>query len=238
MENKYEKLDWDSTFFGFHVYRINSPDLPEKELTEILRLLNNLQTELVYYSGKNKLNNPETISEFFEIKLVDKKTTYVKKINKNLIANKAITPYQKSYPENKLLELAMESGVYSRFKIDDKIPNEKFEELYRLWIINSVDKKLAKEVLVFMEGNEIAGFVTLGEKNTRADIGIIAVDSLFRGKKVGKSLMYAAEKWFNDKNYEEIQVVTQGENTPACRLYESCDYQIETVEYFYHMWKK
>ena len=110
--------------------------------------------------------------------------------------------------------------------------------MYALWMINSLNRKIAKEVLVFSENNDLSGFVTLGEKNNRADIGIIAVDHISRGKGIGKILMTSAEKWFSDLGYESIQVVTQGDNYPACRLYESCGYEVDTVEFFYHIWRK
>jgi len=240
MNATYEILEWDSNFFGFKVCRINEPSLSNDELTEVLKLLNSLQIDLVYYSKENKLTSLNGISAFYDIKLVDKKTTFAKKLNLSSVVNQnsAISEYKENYPEKKLLELAIESGVYSRFNVDEKIERGKYQELYSLWIINSVSKKLAKEVLVFRADNEIAGFVTLGEKNERADIGIIAVDSFYRGKGIGKSLMLSAEKWFIDKKYSSIQVVTQGENIPACRLYESCGYNIDKVEYFYHLWKK
>ena len=97
---------------------------------------------------------------------------------------------------------------------------------------------MAKEVFIYQENQIIAGFVTLGEKKSRAEIGIIAVDNNYRGKGIGKSLMFAAENWFAGKKYNEIRVVTQGDNLPACRLYESCGYKTDNVEYFYHLWKK
>ncbi len=50
--------------------------------------------------------------------------------------------------------------------------------------------------------------------------------------------MTSAEKWFSNSGYKSIQVVTQGDNIPACKLYESCGYTIESVELFYHIWKK
>ena len=105
-------------------------------------------------------------------------------------------------------------------------------------MINSINRKIAKEVLAFTENNALAGFVTLGEKNNKADIGIIAVDHSFRGKGIGKTLMTSAEKWFSNLGYSSMQVVTQGDNYPACRLYESCGYLVEAVEFFYHIWKK
>src|SRR5690606_14128178 len=97
---------------------------------------------------------------------------------------------------------------------------------------------IAHEVLVFLENSVPSGFVTLGEKKDRADIGIIAVDQNHRGKGIGKALMSSAEKWASDKGYNSIQVVTQGDNVPACLLYESCGYKVESVAFFYHIWRK
>ena len=59
--------------------------------------------------------------------------------------------------------------------------------MYALWMINSLNRQIAREVLVFSDNNDLSGFVTLGEKNTRADIGIIAVDHISRGKGMGKN---------------------------------------------------
>ncbi len=242
MSIPYEILKWDSNFFGFTVCRINDPNLSSDKLAEVLKLLHSLEIDLIYYASKeNKLKDLEGISAFYDIKLVDKKTTFAKnKINSisNFNHSGIISEYKENYPEKKLIQLAIESGVYSRFNLDKRIGSKKYQDLYSLWIIDSVSKKIAKEVLVFRVENKIAGFVTLGEKNKRGDIGIIAVDSFCRGKGIGKSLMFTAENWFNEKQYTSIQVVTQGENIQACRLYESCGYIIEKVEYFYHIWKK
>ncbi len=93
-------------------------------------------------------------------------------------------------------------------------------------------------MLVFSADKEIDGFVTLGQKNNRGDIGIIAVDGKQRGKGIGKSLMLSAEQWFANHGYTDMQVITQGGNEAACRLYESCGFTIEKTEYVYHIWRK
>ena len=139
---------------------------------------------------------------------------------------------------DKLIDLSIQSGIYSRFNIDKKIGKEKFQQLYTLWMVNSINLKIAKDVLVYTEMKDLAGFVTLGEKNNQADIGIISVDSTFRKKGIGKILMTSAEKKFSNLGYDSIQVVTQGDNIPACKLYESCGYQVDSLEFFYHIWKK
>ncbi len=238
MKQRFVKLDWDSNFFNFNVGRIMGPIKEKQDIQNVEFLIEENKNKLSYYSTSKKL--PEFVFESnkFDIVLVDRKTTYSKSINSDLEINKSISSIDHKIPEEKLIDLAIQSGVYSRFNVDKKIGKQKFKEMYRLWMINSVNRKIAKEVFVFTENKNIAGFVTLGEKNNRADIGIIAVDNVFRGKGIGKTLMTSAEKWFSNSGYKSIQVVTQGDNIPACKLYESCGYNVESIELFYHIWKK
>jgi len=239
MKQTLQKLDWDSDFFNFNVGRINGLIQNEEDIEHLDTLIIKNDMRLSYYSTTKELPSSISISENFDIVLVDKKTTYAKEISTGLSFPEAITSVDENTPfKNKLIDLAIQSGVYSRFNVDERIGKEKFEEMYALWMTNSLNRQIAKEVLVFIENNDLSGFVTLGEKNSRADIGIIAVDHMSRGKGMGKTLMTSAEKWSSDLGYESIQVVTQGDNYPACRLYESCGYKVDAVEFFYHIWKK
>lgn len=229
----FETLPWDSNFFQFPVARIKDDvDIISDEKVFQNLFENNIR--LAYYSSFKELVIPE--NNLYEIKLVDKKVTYSKEII-DQPANERILSYEKDYPEEKLISLAIESGIYSRFNVDNKIGRYHFEELYTKWIENSVSKKIADEVLVSKDQNEITGFVTVGKKNNRADIGIIAVDESHRGKGIGKALMFSAENYYSGK-LKSIQVVTQEDNLAACKLYESCGYLREKKEYFYHLWRK
>ena len=223
-------LPWDTDFFNFNVARIDSGDTND----ETLAALYSDNIRLAYFSSAHKVEC--RANEFYEIKLVDEKLTFAKKTSNVILSDKIIS-YAKEYPEEGLIQLAIRSGKYSRYNIDEKIGSEKFEELYRQWIIKSVSRELADEVLVYMENNIIAGFVTLGQKNNRADIGIIAVEEAFGRRGIGKALINAAEH-YAAKKLSAIQVVTQGSNIAACKLYESCGFKAEEPAYFYHLWKK
>lgn len=239
MKLELNKLNWDSDFFNFNVGRISGIVQNEVDIRDIEFLMNEHDVKLAYYSSLNEVSLFTNPNKVFDVQLVDKKVTYVKDIDAELSFHPSIVSIDSNTSfGNKLNTLAIQSGVYSRFNVDKRIGKEKFEEMYSLWMINSMNHKIAKEVLVLIEDEELKGFVTLGEKNNRADIGIIAVDHFFRGKGIGKTLMTSAEKWFSDKGYKSIQVVTQGDNYPACKLYESCGYKIDTIEFFYHIWKK
>lgn len=231
MQNDFEILQWDSHFFNCKVAKFKNDILLNEDC---FKKLYNENVQLVYYSSKNRLT--ETANEYYNVDLVDKKVTFLKEIEKSTLINNTES-YLEKYPGKKLIELAIESGVYSRFNVDAKIGRKKFEELYTQWIVKSVSKEIADDVLVYKMEGEIAGFVTIGQKNERADIGIIAVDKSYRGKGIGKSLMKAAENLYFNK-IKLIQVVTQGNNLPALKLYTSCGYKQDNIEYFYHLWKK
>lgn len=231
MDDAFEILQWDSVFFNFKVAKINN-DVLLNDL--LLKKMNDGNVKLAYYSSRNKLT--ETSNEYYNIDLVDEKITFLKEIEKSFLISKTES-YPEKYPDKQLINLAIESGIYSRFNVDLKIGRKKFEELYTQWIVKSVSKEIADDVLVYKIDEEIAGFVTVGQKNERANIGIIAVDKSYRGKGIGKTLMKTAENFYFNK-LKLIQVVTQGDNLPAIKLYESCGYKHEKTEYFYHLWKK
>lgn len=231
MNNAFEILQWDSDFFNFKVAKINNDVL----LNDVFfGKLYNGNVQLAYYSSKTKLT--ESFNEYYSVALVDEKITFLKEIEKSSLIDKTES-YLEKYPDKKLIKLSIESGIYSRFNVDPKIGKNKFEELYTEWIIKSVSKEIADDVLVYKIDDQIAGFVTIGQKNGKADIGIIAVDKGYRGKGIGKTLMKVAENFYFDK-LKLIQVVTQSDNLPAIKLYVSCGYKQEKTEYFYHLWKK
>lgn len=229
-------LDWDTSFFGFKVSKVSDVINSKSELVELLDLIKDKGIKLTYYSSENELNSvPGGLGEL-DIKKVDRKITFEKTIDQKCEYHSCIESFHKDFPNQKLIDLAIESGVHSRFRFDERIDKVKFEDLYRQWITNSVNRKIANEVLIFVKDNEIAGFVTIGDKMGHAEIGMIAVDNAFRGKGIGRALMSGAEKWSFEHQYDHIVVVTQAANLAACGLYQNCGYQVKSKEYFYHIW--
>jgi ribosomal protein S18 acetylase RimI-like enzyme len=230
-----QKLSWDTDFFGFPVGRLTA----SAALVSASDLVERMEEDmhLAYFSSPNELH--DLVAAGFDIRLVDKKVTFIKKTEPSLILADFVQPYDASlWPEQKLIALSIQSGIYSRFNVDPAIATTDFERLYTLWMQNSIRKIIAREVLVAAMDGTIAGCVTLGEKNGCGDIGIIAVNEDYRGRGIGKALMVAAEDWFSQQHYTCARVVTQASNEPAMGLYHACGYQVETMEYFYHIWRK
>ena len=234
----YKILDWDSKFFKFTVAKIINTRPTLSDLKEILRLLKTQGVKLVYWPAES-LWDQDVISALSG-QLVDIKTTYVLDLAKGMPEKLDTSEVSKADEDlqdiDDLEDLAIQSGEYSRFALDPNISKEIFFNLYKIWMRKSLSKEIAQEVLLIRQPNKIAGMVTLGEKFGRGDIGLIAVDRQFRGNNYGKKLVYASRDWLVSQEYSEAQVVTQGNNLAACKLYEKCGYSVETVEYYYHFW--
>jgi dTDP-4-amino-4,6-dideoxy-D-galactose acyltransferase len=126
--------------------------------------------------------------------------------------------------------------MQSRFAKDINITDLQRGKIYKLWIANSVNGEIAKQVLVYRQQQQIIGMITLGEKNNRGDIGLLAISPSHRGQNIAMQLVQAAQAQFIKDGYQFSQVVTQLDNIPACRLYEKCGYRQEKIENFYHFW--
>lgn len=233
-----KRLEWDSEFFGYKVGFIGADNSSPFELNETLETILDENYRLCYITSSYEIDFSQFDHENLGIKFVDRKVTYLKTVDPSKTIDPAIKSIEKLDTNDKILSIAIQSGEYSRFNIDKNIEEGKFEELYQLWIKNSINRTLAFEVLGFKNHGTTSGFVTLKKTKARADIGLIAVDGLYRGRGMGKALMNSAEKWVDNLKFKEIQVVTQGANIPACKFYESCGYQLEKTQYYYHVWNK
>lgn len=232
-------LEWDSEFFELRVGRATGDLRSPKDLSAFEDRSLAADIQLVYYAAPEALPEVLLRQTTFEWLLADVKLTYLKPVDHIAVVADEVAVAERLNDDDrrKIEDLAIQSGVHSRFKVDPNIPDRHFEALYRLWIRKSLSGEMALTVLTARVGNSLAGFVTLGEKDGRGDIGIIAVDHHFRGRGLGRKLMQSAEQWFADHGYAEIQVVTQQRNIPARKLYEHCGFRIDHSECFYHVWQ-
>jgi dTDP-4-amino-4,6-dideoxy-D-galactose acyltransferase len=240
MQKDYVHLQWDSDCFGFKVARIIPIDIDDARLASILQELRFNNYHMVYWDVPSEYRMVASMAQKHGGILVDEKVTYAKQISNAIHATQVhsyvIAPYLLTEPEPTLISLALESGMYSRFKLDHLFPTELWEKLYTCWITGAVRKEIAWEVLVVKDAKGLLGVVTLGEKGKRGAIGLLGVVPKSRGMGIGTALISAGEKYFADHGYTDVQIVTQRANTAACRLYESCEYQAETIDNIFHFW--
>lgn len=243
-ERGFRMLPWDSDRFGFPVARIVSLQNPAK-LPGMLNEMRRLRIGLVYLSvpAHDPVLSASLLAEC-NGRLVDSRITYVADLAGIASSEQTRAPnrepliveYPKGDVEDSLLLLARESGIFSRFRVDPRINPAVFESIYDAWIRRSAQREIADEVYVHRHGDGIAGFVTVGTRGNRSDIGLLAVGEQFRGRGVGGALVRRAHSWARSRGLLLAQVVTQRANRAACDLYESAGYAIESIEHVYHFW--
>ena len=240
--SNFQILPWDSDFFGYKVGRILPFRLADAELKSVLAGLKNENVTLVYWPSDPEDPGSQEAARKNGGFLADRKVTYVVDLERSPgkpfeeSTDFGVMEYTGRETTDELDNLAILSGSYSRYKVDPNISKEQFERLFKLWILKSVNRTLAENVFVYIDGEKIVGMVTVGMKYGRGDIGLIAVDESARGRDVGGKLTRAAQKWAVARGCRYAQVVTQGNNLSACKLYEKCGYRIDSIVNFYHFW--
>jgi dTDP-4-amino-4,6-dideoxy-D-galactose acyltransferase len=243
MNPDYQLLSWDTEFFGFKVACIIPNRLSPAKLGQILELLRQQDVSLVYWPSDPSDEESQNAAILFEGFLADKKTLYSIELKNSSyvltpMTKNCIEEYNETVVSADLVDLAIESGTFSRFKLDKRFSPKKIEDLYKMWIMRSVNKTFADTVFVARNNGRIVAMVTVSSREQIGAIGLIAVDERMRGNNMGKDLITAAHNWYLAKGCTRGQVTTQGMNHVACKLYERCGYTVERINNYYHFWLK
>ncbi len=231
-------LDWDTAHFGYKVARIEAESLSFDELQNILSILSKENVKLVYWrvDSKDKNSNQATVGN--KGFLASERVTYFVKIPQPIdcLPDENLKSYLKKPLNDQLKFLSLQAGIYSRYRTDPNCIRGEFEKLYIEWIQKSLNGEIAKDVLVYKNQDKEVGFVTIGIRDNRCNIGLIATDPQLRGKGIGKKMISAAFGKAVMWGYQEMDVVTQRANVNACRFYEKCGFELESVVNVYHFW--
>lgn len=175
-----EFLKWDSDFFDIKIGCIHL-----NESVCLKTELNRARVEgfkLVYVYGGRNLYVEQNICEAFNGTLVDRKVVFETRITNQVDAiSEVVSEYRSSEEDQVLLELALESGRFSRFKLDTNFKCGDFERFYSTWLSESLNGNIADHVFVAKINTLITGMVTLKINENVAKIGLIAVNPNFQG---------------------------------------------------------
>jgi dTDP-4-amino-4,6-dideoxy-D-galactose acyltransferase len=251
------RLEWDSVHFGFQVGRI-AGEVSDVELEAALVQARKRAFRLIYWATAPERQAPLQLLSEFGGRLVDRKVTFARGLHADEAAATSggltIVHYGKREISDELTDLSIAAGEYSRFAVDPRIPRDRFEEMYRIWIAASVCGEMAGTVLIARDpaldgalkatnlpskssaGEEIAGMITIKVTDGVGNIGLIAVSESQRGRGIGSRLIEAAHGWMVQCGANKTTVVTQAANAPACALYQRAGYTIEHAENYYHFW--
>jgi dTDP-4-amino-4,6-dideoxy-D-galactose acyltransferase len=239
MPSNYKNLEWDTDFFGYKIVQLLLTNTDIAKFNRLIAELKSNGVKLAYVYPEDEISKSTLHKK--NVPLVDTKITF----EKDLVTTKEFqtnfeekVPYNENYNYEQLLNLAFESGKYSRFKLDQNFINREFEKLYKTWLDKSISKDIADDVLVYLDRNNITGFVSIKNDCDKLKIGLIAVDQNYQGKGIGKKLMQHVESIALAENLKKISVETQKQNDGAMAFYQSCGFSVVETKEIYHLWIK
>lgn len=238
-----EFLDWDTTFFGHRIARVVGHRLTRQGIQQVLSWCKAHQIDCLYFLAD--VEDPETIlwAEEWGFHLVDIRVTLQCRIhertgqsNNTASSTVQVRPFQET-DWSHLRILVRSNHRDSRFYFDPHFPNELCDSLYETWLQRSC-AGYADAVLVADFAGCPSGYISchLPREEPWGRIGLMGVAPSARGHGLGRSLVTQALAWFAGRGVDLVQVVTQGRNIPAQRLYQRCGFLTNQVQLWYHKW--
>ena len=171
------------------------------------------------------------------VRLVDEKILYSKPCEPRKQFPE-ISFYKDAQPNEDLYRLALVSGGYSRFKLDERFPKGCYERLYTRWIENACPKNgTNKQILIYQDAQGTAkGMITIDHTGELGHIGLVAVDTDAQHQGIGGKIMSTLDGYLFEHGIKTLEVPTQKANTDACRWYEKNGFTIQSVTPIYHWW--
>jgi dTDP-4-amino-4,6-dideoxy-D-galactose acyltransferase len=226
-------LEWDSTFFGRRIARINVNHLSPDQADEALAWCAAERSACLYFLADS--DNAETVraAEARGFALVDIRMT----LERRGAPPAPSEGIRASRPEDidSLKAMARVNHRDTRFYYDGHFAQTACDALYETWIERSCNG-YADAVLVAEREGQPAGYITCDDHHDYGQIGLLGVGEAWQGQRVGPALIDGALHWFGARGIERVQVVTQGRNVRAQRAYQRCGFVTARAQLWYHRW--
>jgi len=232
-------LEWDSAFFGMTIARVNRNRLDALTVAQVKDWCREKQVSCLYFLADS--NHVETLRQAEQngFYLTDIRVTYEHSTSGLEERYTPDSTVRMAVPQDLPILRSMTDSAYrdSRFYYDGHFPLEACDRLYEIWIEKSLSG-FAQAVLVMGSPGQPEGFVTCnaGSPETIGKMGLVGVSRNARGRGVGQALVLESLHWFAVQGMKSVEVVTQGRNIPAQRLYQKCGFLTKEVRFWYHCW--
>lgn len=229
-------LPWDSTFFNLKIGRLDRGAASESDLTECLNQARRDGYELIYLMDSQQLGVGSNFQALHHCTRVDTKVVFVKALKQAPTVDNPCRKFGMGDDLATLYELAIQSGQYSRFLLDQHFKPTDFERFYRTWVDASLRGEMADDVFIIEEAGTLNGFVSIKYRDGEAVIGLIAVAPKQRGMGLGRRLMEKAEQAALERGCRRLSVATQRDNVEACWFYGKLGMELQSSTDIYHAW--
>lgn len=234
-------LEWDTAFFGLRIARIDSSHLTDTALPEALAWSSEQRIQCLYFLCAADDDVSVRLAETHGFHLVDLRVSLLWR-RADESAPAAAQASETIIRPLEVQDTAAIEGIAStayqdtRFYYDRHFGPDRATALYREWARKSCNGG-ADAIFVAQRGHKVGGFITCHVQSPqRGQIGLVGVDDAMRGAGLGRLLVGAALAYFSDRGVGAVEVVTQGRNVAAQRLYQKCGFRTDSLYLWYHKW--
>lgn len=232
-------LTWDSDFFGQRIARLSRTRLTPATVAEADAWCVEQCIDCLYFLADSNDDETVRLAENHGFHLVDLRLTLTRRIapqQQVFTSAHDCIRFCRDFDIPFLKDIARSNHLDTRFYFDRNFQRSKCDELYSVWIENSCNG-FADAVLVVGQNDVAAGYLTchLKEKNS-GQIGLVGIGPSSQGKGFGAKLIEESLRWFAAQGVEQVEVVTQGRNVPAQRLYQKNGFCTASIGLWYHKW--
>lgn len=237
-----QPLEWDSNWLGYPVAQFAvGPQQPAAALLAAVAQARAAGFRLLYLVLPSADADANAAAAACGAWPADAKLTYQMPLTESsaLVATPAPAPAAGVHlapveeVTSTLQSLALQSGEYSRFRRDARIGYHAFVELYTQWLRQTVARGT---VWAATTATGTVGLLAFTQHTGHASIELMAVAATARRQGIGQALVHMARQEAQQQGCGMLQVVTQGANQPAQRLYEQCGFHLLRTEQLYHLW--
>ncbi|MFH0737374.1 MAG: GNAT family N-acetyltransferase [Candidatus Micrarchaeota archaeon] len=232
-------LDWDSGFFGFKIAKATSYRMSERMASFIDRWCRERSVRCLYYLCDCDHAGSVEVAERHGYHFTDIRVRFELDMEGFLPRGtwaEAIKGCVESDLE-RIKGIARSSYVQSRYYFDGNFDKARLEEFYSGWLENTFRSKDGKVFVAHLHG-KIVGYIS-GEISNKGRLGriiLVGVEGAHAGSGVGGQLVDAMLDYMHGRGVYSVEVVTQGRNIAAQRLYQKSGFKIVSAHIWYHKW--
>ena len=229
-------LQWDTDFFGVSSARVNLFGIvDDKGQGEILEFCKDYEFITISNLDNIKENN-YWIGNRTNAFLADMNIQFLKTlVDKPYFQDKNTFVMNCLSRNEQIVDIAKKSFNYSRFFNDPKLPQEQAKNIYLHWTECAFGQDNKYFAISEREGH-IAGYILFSLNEYGSVIELIAVDEIYQGQRVGKSLIHTMELFVIDQGIMKIKVGTQVNNVSAAQFYSAMGFKYVSCGSMYHLW--
>ncbi len=237
--DRLQYLEWDSAFFGLRIGKAANSRLTAEAMAELTVACHEQRIDCLYLLVDPSETTTIRFAEDDGFHLVDIRVT---------LDCKLPAGHPPWHSSTSGIRLAIDADIAalrpiaaanhrdSRFYQDGGFSPERCDELYATWIEKSCNG-YADAVLVADCGEGAVGYLSCHIRdNGVGNIGLVGISSARQGKGLGRLLLTESLRWFAAAGITQVEVVTQGRNLAAQRLYQKSGFLTSSLQLWYHRW--